>query len=190
MKRLFCLGLFLLAASATQAQGPGCKVVWIDQTVTCQKMEWRSRDVTCEVAKPVYREEVRVVRRDVVVPEWKEETREVESYALKPRQVVHEVCKMVMVPVTVVDPCTGCPYTVCKQHMTVEKVSCTVYDAVTVMKKVPVRVCTYKTEPREFKETLVHREWKTEKVTTKEYYCVPVTYTTTTKVPVLVPDCP
>ena len=144
MKRLFCLGLLLLAAGAARAQESCCKVVWVDRIVTCQKMEWRSKDVSCEVMKPVYREEVRIVRRDVVVPEWTEEMREVESCSLKPRKIEREVCRMVMVQSTVIDPCTGCPYTTCKPHMTVEKVACTVYEPVTEMKKVAVKVCKYR----------------------------------------------
>jgi hypothetical protein len=191
--RLAALALLALAGVAG-AQGPGCppgcKVVWVDQPVTCQKLEWHSKDVTCEVMKPVYREEVRTVARDVVVPEWKDETRDVTTCTLKPRQVVSEVSRLVNVPVTVVDPCTGCAYTSCKPQMVVEKVCSTVYDPVTVTTKVPVKVCHYKTEKRNFKETLIHTDWKRVTTTHKEYYCVPVLVTTTQKVPVVVPDCP
>ncbi len=191
--RLTCLALLALAGAA-QAQGPfcppGCRVVWVDQPVTCQKMEWRSKDVSYEVMKPVYREEVRTVTRDVIVPEWKDETRDVTTCTLKPRQEVREVARMVCVPCTVVDPCTGCAYMSCKPHMVVEKVCSTVYDRVLETTKIPVKVCNYKTEKRAFKETLVHCDWKKETTTRKEYYCVPVLVTMTRKVPVLVPDCP
>ncbi len=191
--RLTCLALLLLAGLAN-AQGPGCppgcKVVWIDQPVTCQKMEWRSKDVVCEVMKPVYREEVRTLTRDVVVPEWKDEMREFTTCTLKPRQEVREVSRVVLVPCTVVDPCTGCPYTSCKPYMVVDKVCSTVYDRVLETTKVPVKVCGYRTEKRAFTETLIHCDWKKETTTHKEYYCVPVLVTTTRKVAVIVPDCP
>jgi hypothetical protein len=189
--RLASLALLALASAAgAQSCPPGCKVVWVEQQVTCQKLEWRSKDVTCEVMKPVYREEERTVFRDVIMPEWKDETRDVTTCTLKPRQEVREVARLVNVPCTVVDPCTGCAYTSCKPQMVVEKVCSTVYDQVTETMKVPVKVCHYKTETRKFKETLIHTEWKKVTTTHKEYYCVPVLVTTTQKVPVIVPDCP
>ncbi len=192
MKQLVCLVVLLVAGSVSWAQDACCsyKVAWVDQAVTCCRMEWRTRDVPCEVMKPVYREETRTVQREVTVPEWRDETREVVTHSYKPREVVREVCRYVLVPCTAVDPCTGCAVTTCKPQVVVDKVKCTVYDCVPEVTKVPVKVCHYRREMRDFKETLIHCDWKKETVVRKEAYCVPVTYTTTMKVPVLVPCCP
>jgi hypothetical protein len=184
----------LLASGTAQAHDPCCQpcytVKWVDQPVTCQKMEWRVRDVPCEVMKPVCRQEVRVVQRCVVVPEWRDELRSCTTYKLQPRVVTRDVCRTVLVPVCVVDPCTGCAHTACKPQTVVEQQHCTVYDTVPVTTQVPVKVCHYRTEKRDFQVTCLRQDWQKEVVMKKEAYCVPVTYTTTRKVPVLVPCCP
>jgi hypothetical protein len=184
----------LLVSGNAQAHDPCCQpcytVKWIDQPVTCQKMEWRVRDVPCEVMKPVCRQAVRVVQRDVVVPEWCTEMRSCTTNVMQPRVVTRDVCRTVMVPVCVVDPCTGCAQTVCKPQTVIDKQCCTVYECVPVTTQVPVKVCRYRTEKRDFQETYLCHELQKVIVVKKESYCVPVTYTTCRKVAVLVPCCP
>ena len=191
--RLFSLALLALLAVRGQAVGQDCcpkyTVQWVEKPVTCTKMEWRTRDVAHEVLKPVYREEVKKIERDVVVPEWKDELRDWIHCVLKPREVLKDYVTCMLVPVTVVDPCTGCPYTTCKPQPMVQKVKCTVWDCVPETTKVAVKVCHYRTEKRTFEYTELHCDWKKEMQTRKEWYCVPVAYTTTVKVPVYVP-CP
>jgi hypothetical protein len=189
------VGIALLVTSSGTAQAfdpccPPCYCVqWIDVPVTCQKMEWRFRDVPCEVMKPFFREEKRQCFRDVIIPEWRTEYRDCTSHVMKPRVVTTQVCRTVMVPVTCVDPCTGCPYTTCKPQTVVENQHCTVYDCVPVVTKVPYKVCYNRVEKQPYTETIIHQDWKKEIVVKKEAYCVPVCYTTTTKVPVYVPCC-
>jgi hypothetical protein len=195
MKRsaLYSLALLALGAVRGEAVGQECcphyTLKWVDQAVTCTKLEWRTRDVAHEVLKPVYREEVKKVERDVVVPEWVDEPRDCTNYVLKPREVTKDVVNYFLVPTTLVDPCTGCAYTACKPTPVVQKVKCIVYDSVPQTTRVMVKVCRYRTEKRSFEHKEIHCDWKKEVVAKKEWYCVPVTVTTTVKVPVYVP-CP
>jgi hypothetical protein len=192
MKTVWLCSLALVVASG-QASAQECcpqyTLKWIDQAVTCTKLEWRSKDVSCEVLKPIYREEVKKIVRDVVVPEWKDEQREVINYVMKPREVTKEVVTYMLVPATVVDPCTGCAYQTCKPTPMVQKTKCIVYDCVAEATKVSFKVCHHRTEKRSFEYKEIHCEFRKETVTKKEWYCVPVNYTTTQKVAVWVP-CP
>src|SRR5207237_1061752 len=79
---------------------PQYVLTWVDKPVICQRMEWHTRDVPCESVKQVYREEIRVHLRDVVVPEERTELRDVVTCVLKPVTQIKEVCRQVMVPVT------------------------------------------------------------------------------------------
>lgn len=188
-------GLFLLGFLAVAGQAPGqdcCPkytIQYVDKPVTCTKMEWRTRDVAHAVMKPVYREVVKKVDRDVVVPEWRDEHRDCVNYVLKPREVLRDHVTCMLVPATAIDPCTGCEYKTYKPQPMVQKVKCTVYDCVPETTRVPVKVCHYRTEKRSFEYKETHCDWVQEMQTKKEWYCVPVTYTTTVKVPVCVP-CP
>jgi hypothetical protein len=187
------VALLLCVSGSAQAFDPCCgpcfTVQWVDKPVTCQRMEWRCREVPCEVMRPVCREEVRVCQRDVLVPEWRTEYRPCTTHVMKPRVITKDVCRTVMVPVCCIDPCTGCPVTVCKPQTIVEQQHCTIHECVPVVTQVPVKVCHYRTEKQNFTQTFIHQEWKKEIVMKKEAYCVPVTYVTTCKVPVLVPCC-
>jgi hypothetical protein len=186
---LFALALVLVGGTV-RADHCCYTVTWVEKPVTCYKQQWVSRDVPCEVMKPVYREETRVVQKDVLIPVWVEEPREVVTYAYKPRVVMKEVVRCVQVPVTVCDPCTGCCYTACKPQMVCEQVPCTVHDCVPVVNKVMVKVCRHTTEKRNFSYKVVHCDWVKEVVVQKKWECVTVPYQTTVKVPVLVPCCP
>jgi hypothetical protein len=195
MKRSALHSLALVALVVVQGQAicqeccPHYTLKWVDQAVTCTKMDWRTRDVSQEILKPVYREEVKSVVREVVVPEWVDEPRDCLNYVLKPREIVKDVVNYMLVPTTVVDPCTGCAHTTCKLTPVVQKVRCTVYDTVPQTTRVMIKVCRYRTEKRNFEHREIHCDWRKDTVTRKEWYCVPVSVTTTVKVPVYVP-CP
>jgi hypothetical protein len=185
--------LGLAAGPAHAGCPPPCPPVvltWVDQPVTCVTSQWRVKQVPCEVMRPVWRVESRVVTCDVPVPEWKDSVQTVCGYRYQPRQVVRDQVRFVLVPCTSVDPCTGCAYTTCKPQPVCEKVSCTVWDCVPELKQVPCKVCVYKTEKRQYRQSYYVCDWKKETVLRPTYECVPVQVTTMRKVPVWVPACP
>lgn len=138
------------------------------------KMEWRSREVVHEVEKPVWREEIKREEREVQVPDNTVIEQECITYRWEPRQVTRDVVRHVQVPVTVVDPCTGCARTTCKQQSYVEKETTTVYDAIPDVTKIPLKLCQYRTERRVFEYKEIHLEYKKVSEVRVEYYQAPV----------------
>jgi len=160
----------------------------VEQTVTCFKPEMRDREVTFTVFRPIPREVQREYKTTVMVPVYRDEkqTRLVPSYV--PREVEREVAYCQMVPTTCIDPCTGCPVTVCKPQTVVQKYKMTVYDCVPKSVEVTVRVCSYKSEERTWRTKCFEYDFKEEKITRKQYYCVMVPYQSKVAVPVVCPE--
>ena len=210
MKRLMTLSLtavaLALCASPASAHGrrhscasdcaPACApavqytTVWVEKTVTAYKTEWHERDVKVVVHKPIFTEVETPHSCTVLVPEWKPVTKTITVLTPVPKVVERDVVCCRMVPVTLCDPCTGCPYTVCKPETYVQKVKYTVTECVPTPKEVTYNVCTYKEEVRKWTTKHVVCTWKEDTEMRKERYCVSVPYPTTVKVPVCVPVCP
>lgn len=201
---LALLGLVLTCGSA-EARGwgrrcstpvycePACPpmaVTWVDKVVTAYKPVWHERDVPVVYRKPNYKDVVKDHKAMVMVPYWEDEKRTLTWYEHQPRQVEREVTRCHMVPVTCVDPCTGCTYTVCRPSYSTHKVKVIVYDCVKKEKDVMVKVCKYKQEEKTWKTTHTVCEWETVKTTRKERYCTMEPYQTTVKVPVYTLICP
>jgi hypothetical protein len=164
-------------------------VTWVDQTVTCYRAEWRTR----EVPYVTYQVFTRVVETPVTytVPQaqWSDKKVMQTFYTMRPREVVQNVTCFKQVPTTCVDPCTGCCYTTWQCVPVVQQVRSIVYDCIPAQREVTVRVCTYVPVEKKGVRRDVVCETKPVNGVRLERYCVMVPYQTTVKVPVCVP-CP
>jgi hypothetical protein len=149
----------------------------VKREVTVMEQATEVRDVT--VMRPVtVQREVTVMRpftekrkEKVLVPITVPEKRKVTVLHRVPKEVVRDVCVCRRVPVTCVDPCTGCTYTTCQVQQVMEKVKCTVWECQSVEQEVTVNVCRFQ-EKEEMVNVVVCRPVK-EKVNVVE--CRPAT---------------
>src|SRR5579885_585910 len=194
MKKLVATGLavaavaLVLAAPARAGWGccpPPCCVSWCEQTVTCYKPVWQTRDVPCTVMRPIPREVVTQHNCTIMVPVWSDLRQEYTVCTLVPRQVMREVVCCRLVPVCVTDPCTGCSFTVCKPETYVKQVPCVVHDCVPSQRECWVKVCSYVPKPYSYQVRSVVCDWKPEQVIRKECYCTMVPYRMKVMVPVV-----
>jgi hypothetical protein len=194
MKKLVMTGLALLVVTLTAAPArawhgccpppPPCCVTWCEQTVTCYKPEYDTRDVACTVMKPIYHTDVVKQKCVVMVPVWSDQKQSCMVPTYKPKEIEQDVVRCRLVPVKFTDPCTGCVYTCCKPETYTEKVKCTIMECHWVKKEYTVKVCSWKPEEKTYDVRRVWCEWKPEKVTYKQVYCVMVPYQAKVWVPV------
>ena len=205
MKKMLVSGLtlacLLLLAGRVQAFGrgsccaPSCappcptKVVYEDRVVTCYKPVWKEEKIKCVVNKVVCREEIETRKCTVMVPKWTDEKRTCTYLVRVPRTVEREILVCRMVPVQMVDECTGCTYTCCKPETVKQTVKCTVYDCKEEKKDIVVKVCHHEAQEREYKVRRIIPECVQETVDRVRRYCVMEPYQTTIKVAVCVPCC-
>jgi hypothetical protein len=203
MKKVFVAGMvlvgFALLAAPVQAWGLrhrrgaaddcGTCVVFVDQKVTCLKPIWKEKEVPVTVTKVVCKTVVEKVKQTILVPEYKDVVQTCMVNTRVPRVVEKEVPVCRSVPVTCVDPCTGCTYTVCKRETVLQKVKYTVFDCVPVKKEYTVKVCSYKEQVRVVEVPRVIPETVKVVVNTRQRYCEYIPVETTVRVPVRVP-CP
>jgi hypothetical protein len=137
----------------------------VKREATVMKQFMEDRDVT--VMRPVTVDrEVTVMRpftekqkRTVMVPYTETEKRKVTVMTRVAREVVRDVCVCQRVPVTCVDPCTGCTYTTWQAQQVVQKVKGTVWDCVPAERDIVVNVCKYR-EQQETVDVIVCRPVK------------------------------
>jgi hypothetical protein len=196
---LACLGLALLAAPV-QAWGwrhrdsgsadCGTCVVYVEKKVTCLKPIWKEKEVPVTVTRVVCKTVVEKVKQRILVPEYKDvvQTRMVNT--LVPRVVERDVPTCRTVPITCVDPCTGCTYTVCKRETVLVKVQQTVCDCLPVKKEFTVKVCSYREAVREVDVPRLVPETVKQVVITRQRYCEWLPFETVVRVPVRVPCQP
>ncbi len=84
----------------------------------------------------------------VMVPVVTPEKRTINYFTCVPEKVTKEVPVCRVVPVKVVDPCSGCCYTVCKRVTEMQTVTCTVMKPVPQTREVTINVCSYKAEEK------------------------------------------
>jgi hypothetical protein len=160
------------------------------ETVTCYRTEWREQQVPIQVQRVSCRTEVDKVPITVQVPQYFDQTVKTYYTVRVPRVIVRDVSRCVLVPVTSVDPCTGCCYTTCCPQWITQQVSCTVYDCVQQSRDVVVKACRLVPEQRVIDRVRYVPVTTTETVMTCRRYCVQVPYQVQVCVPVLVPCCP
>jgi hypothetical protein len=178
------------ASTCAPSCGPALVVVgYEEREVTAYKTEWREKEEKYTIVRLIPREVVDKQKYKVLVPDWKEEERKVTVLTHKPREVVRPVTRCHMVRECVVDPCTGCTYTVCRPHTTVEEVKYTVMDCVPEPRVIKVKVYAPREEERvrEIKRIEYDRKPEEHKHTVK--YCVSVPYQTKVQVPIYGPAC-
>ena len=100
----------------------------IRRIVTCYRTEVREEKVPVTIEKVSYQKEVLKVKVTVYVPKWFEEKVRTSYYVPIPKIIEREVPVCVMVPVVLVDPCTGCCFVTCREQMAMKKVQTTVCD--------------------------------------------------------------
>jgi hypothetical protein len=164
----------------------GCEtqVTYVDKVVTCYRPKMVEVEIECRVMKVVCKEIPIETKCTVMVPEWKEEKRQVTVCKLVSKEVEKEVTCTRYVAESVKDPCTGCLRTVCKPVTEVKKVKTTICERQEEVQEVMVKVCSYKPEVRVYKCTRVVAECTPEIVKRKVLQCVLEPYQTTIKVAV------
>jgi hypothetical protein len=122
----------ILAAPCPEPGPPPC-----EKTRTEYRIHWLPREVPVE--KLTLREAVTKEPRTNLELGWQEEKVVRTELKLKPREVVKEVTRCTVQPVTETDPCTGCPTVVFKPVTEVKLVKEVVFDAVPEEKVYTIR---------------------------------------------------
>ncbi len=155
---------------------------------TVCKMEMRTEKVPVKVTKCIIKTVSEPVEYTVLVPKMVTVKQTVNYCVAVPRTVERDVVTCHYVPVTCVDPCSGCCYTSCQAQTVVKRVSCTVYENKMMSKDVHVQVCQYEKQTRKGTVTRCVPEYVTENVTVERCYCVPVQHTVKSTVTRCVPE--
>jgi hypothetical protein len=165
-------------------------VTWVEKTVTCYKIEWRTKKEEFTVNQVTCKEVVTPVKRTCYEPVFGEQKVKRTVYSMVPRQTTRKVTTCKIVPVTCVDPCTGCTYTRCTSVPVTVDVPCTVFDCVPSEKEFTVRTCSWKPVEQTIQVRHMVPEVKPVKVVRPVSYCVRVPYEVKVKVPVYTPCAP
>lgn len=169
---------------------PVCCVSYQYQVVTTCRPEWRAEKVPCTIQKVSYREQVEKVNVTVQVPVMVDEKVRTCFYVPVTKVIERPVTTCVLEPMTMVDPCTGCCWTVCCPKYVTTMVKCQVCEYVMQTRDDVVKVCRMVPEQR-----VVERRYCVPVVTqeqswTVQYHCVMVPCQTTVCVPVYTWCCP
>ena len=114
---------------ASQTQSPPSIVPGYEiRQVVCYRPEWREEKVPCVVHRVDYRKEVTRVKTQVWVPKQFDEKVRIAYYVPVPKEVERDVYTCVMVPMMMVDPCTGCCFVSCYPSWVAQRVRCVEYD--------------------------------------------------------------
>jgi hypothetical protein len=144
---------------------------WVEEKRTCTYLVQVPKTVEREVLSVVCREEFETRKCTVMVPKWTDEKRTCTYLIQVPKTVEREILVCRMVPVQMVDECTGCTYTCCKPETVKQKVKCTVYECKEAKKDIVVKVCHHEAQEREYKVRRIVPETVKQKVKCTVYEC-------------------
>ncbi|MBI2804423.1 MAG: hypothetical protein HYX68_05490 [Planctomycetes bacterium] len=162
---------------------PDC-VTFEARQVVSYRPEWREERIPCVVPSVSYRKVVTPVATWVWKLKQFDERVRTSYYTPVPREVEREAARCVMVPIMVIDPCTGCCFASCYPHWVRERVRCVEVDYRREERDVDVRVSRWVQEYQMVDQVSYVPEVTQIQTWTVRRYCVWVPCQTTVIVPV------